>query len=210
MQGEPLFTAVGCASCHTPQYVTGPAEPPLAGRIIHPYSDFLLHDMGSLGDGIVQGMATETEMKTSPLWGVRARAGVGLLHDARATGGSLAQNVLSAIAFHDGEAAVSAAAFAALPIPDQDRVVRFLLSLGREEFDEEGDFDVDDLDWFFLQANNAFTGPGNFFNPDDPAAVADFDQDGDFDLVDFTVMQRAATGNILLAPPEEGDSTTQP
>ena len=197
MPGEALFTAVGCASCHFPQYVTGPAEPPLAGQTVRPYTDFLLHDMGSLGDGIVQGMATETEIKTAPLWGVRARASVGLLHDARATGGSLAQNVLSAIAFHDGEAAASAVAFAALPVPDQDRVVRFLLSLGREEFDEEGDFDVDDLDWFFLNANNLFTGPGPFFTPDDPGAVADFDQDGDFDLVDFMVMQRATTGNIL-------------
>ena len=88
-------------------------------------------------------------------------------------------------------------------------MVRFLLSLGRPEFDEEGDFDVDDLDWVFLQANNLFTGPGSFFTPDDPGAVADFDQDGDFDLVDFTVMQRAMTGNIISEPPEP-DSASSP
>ena len=209
MPGEVLFVSVGCESCHAPTYVTGPSEPPLGGRTIKPYSDFLLHDMGTLGDGIVQGQAMETEARTPPLWGLRSRATIGLLHDGRATGGSLAQNVLSAIAAHDGEAAAAAAAFAALPIPDQDRVVRFLLSLGRPEFDEEGDFDVDDLDWVFLQANNLFTGPGSFFTPDDPGAVADFDQDGDFDLVDFTVMQRAMTGNIISEPPEP-DSASSP
>ena len=209
MPGEALFLSIGCASCHVPQYVTGPSEPPLGNRTIRPYSDFLLHDMGSLGDGIVQGMATETEARTPPLWGMRARAVIGLLHDGRATGGSLAQNVLSAIAAHDGEAAAAAAAFAALPIPDQDRVVRFLLSLGRPEFDEEGDFDVDDLDWFLLEANHLFTGPGSFFTPDDPGAVADFDQDGDFDLVDFMVMQRAMTGNIISEEPES-DSASGP
>ena len=208
MPGEALFTSVGCASCHFPTYVTGPAEAPLGGQTIRPYSDFLLHDMGSLGDGIVQGMATETEARTPPLWGMRSRAVIGLLHDGRATGGSLEQNVLSAIADHDGEAAASAASFAALPVPDQDRVVRFLLSLGRPEFDQEGDFDVDDLDWFFMQSGNMFTGPGSFFTADDPAAVADFDQDGDFDLVDFMVMQRAVTGNIILEPAEAASSPT--
>jgi CxxC motif-containing protein (DUF1111 family) len=201
MPGEALFRSVGCESCHVPTYVTGPAEPPLGGQTIKPYSDFLLHDMGSLGDGIVQGQATENEARTPPLWGLRSRAVIGLLHDGRATGGSLSQNVLSAIADHDGEAAASTAAFVALPIPDQDRVVRFLLSLGRPEFDQEGDFDVDDLDWVFLEANGLFTGPGPFFTPDDPAAVADFDQDGDFDLVDFLVMQRAMTGNIITEEP---------
>jgi cytochrome c551/c552 len=208
MPGEALFTSVGCASCHVSTYVTGPSEPPLGGQTIKPYSDFLLHDMGSLGDGVVQGQASGTEARTPPLWGLRSRATIGLLHDGRATGGSQATNVLNAVAAHDGEAAAAAAAFAALPIPDQDRVVRFLLSLGRPEFDEEGDFDVDDIDWFFLQANNLFTGPGPFFTPDDPAAVADFDQDGDFDLVDFTVMQRAMTGNVIPEP--DSDSAPAP
>lgn len=207
MQGEPLFVTIGCAACHvaTP-YVTGAAEPPLAGQTIKPFSDFLLHDMGSLGDGIVQGDATEVEFRTPSLWGLRARAKIALLHDGRVTGGTLAENVRAAIAAHDGEALASGAAFAALSTADQDRVVRFLLSLGRAEFDEEGDDDVDDLDWFFLEANGRFTGPGSFFTPDDPAAVADFDADGDFDLVDFTVMQRAMTGNIQAGPEQDRPS----
>jgi hypothetical protein len=202
MPGEPLFEAVGCAACHvsTP-YVTGLAENGLGNQTIKPYSDFLIHDMGSLGDGIVQGDATETELRTPPLWGVRARATIGLLHDGRSTGGTLAQNVTSAIGFHDGEALASKNAFNALPVADKDRVIRFVLSLGRAEFDQDGDHDVDDLDWFFFESGGAFTGPGPFFGPDDPPAVADFDQDGDFDLRDFMVMQRAMTGNILIDVP---------
>jgi hypothetical protein len=109
-------------------------------------------------------------------------------------------NVKNAIAAHDGEGLAAANAFAGLATADKDRVVRFLLSLGRAEFDQEGDDDVDDFDWFFLENTGAFTGPGSFFGPDDPQAVADFDQDGDFDLVDFTVMQRAMTGELVGAP----------
>jgi CxxC motif-containing protein (DUF1111 family) len=203
MPGEALFQSIGCTSCHVTAYVTGPAEPPLGGQTIRPYSDFLLHDMGSLGDGIVQGDATENEARTPPLWGLRSRATIGLLHDGRATGGSQDQNVRTAIAAHDGEGLAAATAFAALPLADRDRVVRFLLSLGRPEFDQDGDFDVDELDWFFLESTNSFTGPLPSFTPDDPRAVADFDQDGDFDLVDFTVMQRAMTGNQPSEPNEE-------
>ena len=167
----------------------------LSNKTIRPYSDFLLHDMGtSLGDGIVQGAATENEMRTPPLWGLRTRAEVGLLHDGRATGGTPAENLRDAILAHDGEAAASRDAFVALTPVQQDQLFAFLLSLGRLEFDEEGDHDVDDLDWFFLEVDGHFTGPGAFFTPDHPGAVADFDQDGDFDLADFAVYQRAMTG----------------
>jgi CxxC motif-containing protein (DUF1111 family) len=209
MSGEPIFNAIGCVSCHSTAYVTGPGEAPVAGKTIKPYSDFLLHDMGALGDGIVQGMGTEREMRTPPLWGLRSRATIGLLHDGRSTGGSQAQNVSSAIGFHDGEALASRNAFFALTPADQQRVLSFLLSLGRAEFDEDGDQDVDDIDWAFMQASGYFTGPLPSFNADSPAAVADFDQDGDFDLVDFTVMQRAMTGNVTTDEPA-GDSVSVP
>src|SRR4029453_3575074 len=197
MTGAVVFENVGCAACHVSQpYVTGPAaSPALSGKTIRPYSDFLLHDMGlSLQDGIVQGMATETEFRTPPLWGLRPRAEVGLLHDSRATGGTMAQNLRDAILAHDGEALSSRAAHPALWPAQQDQVGAFLVSLGRVEFDEEGDHDVDAFDWFFLEAAGGFTGPGTSVTPDDPAAVADFDQDGDFDLVDFAGFQRAMTG----------------
>lgn len=62
----------------------------------HPYSDFLLHDMGALGDGISQGDANGREMRTAPLWGVSQRAL--LLHDGRAT------TLEDAIRAHDGQA----------------------------------------------------------------------------------------------------------
>ena len=55
-----------------------------------PYSDFLLHDMGALGDGIAQAGAGQREMRTAPLWGVRVMAK--FLHDGRAT--SLSQAIL--------------------------------------------------------------------------------------------------------------------
>jgi CxxC motif-containing protein (DUF1111 family) len=201
MPGEVIFTNIGCAACHvaTAYTTASNAEPPLAAKTIKPYSDFLLHDMGDLGDGIVQGDATEDEFRTPSLWGLRSRAATALLHDGRVTGGTLQENLLNAIIAHDGEALASATAFNGLTQPQKDQVVRFLLSLGRAEFDEEGDNDVDDFDWFFLENAGYFTGPGAFFGPDNPQAVADFDQDGDFDLVDFTVMQRAMTGQLVTA-----------
>ena len=214
MSGATVFNTVACNSCHvsTP-YVTGPSPAgfaSLAGKTIRPYSDFLLHDMGALGDGIVQGMATESEFRTPPLWGLRPRAEVGLLHDARATGGTITQNVRDAITAHAGEAQASRDAYLALAPAQQDQLVAFLLSLGRVEFDQEADHDVDEFDWFFFEDAGNFSGPGVAFNADSPAAVADFDQDGDFDLVDFAAFQRAMTGDQAafnkLGPPVNAGS----
>lgn len=60
-RGAELFTKIGCATCHVQTIVTGksPASSGGAGlhpdaienRTIHPYSDFLLHNIGT-GDGI--------------------------------------------------------------------------------------------------------------------------------------------------------------
>ena len=206
MTGAVVFNAIGCESCHRATFVTGRSPiTALSNKTIHPYSDFLLHDMGtSLGDGIVQGYATETELKTPPLWGLRSRADIGLLHDGRATGGTPQQNLRDAILAHDGEGQASRDAFVALTPEQQDQLFAFLLSLGRPEFDEEGDHDVDALDWFFLESDANFTGPGAFFTPDHPGAVADFDQDGDFDLADFAVYQRAMTGDDAALADGEG------
>ncbi|HET6180390.1 MAG TPA: di-heme oxidoredictase family protein [Candidatus Sulfotelmatobacter sp.] len=59
--GAEVFTKIGCATCHVDTIVTGksPAAPGGPGlhpdavenRTIHPYSDFLLHNVGT-GDGI--------------------------------------------------------------------------------------------------------------------------------------------------------------
>ena len=84
--GASLFTSIGCASCHTPTITTAPTgtvingtkftvPPALGDKIIHPYSDFMLHDVGT-GDGIIQNGPTSTrfKMRTPPLWGLRTRA----------------------------------------------------------------------------------------------------------------------------------------
>jgi len=195
MTGEALFDSVGCADCHVASFQSGGApEAALSYQTLHPYSDFLLHDMGSLGDGIVQGMGTEREVRTAPLWGLTVRAPIALLHDGRSTGASAENNIRNAIAFHDGEAAVSRNAFNALGSAQRDAVVAFLLSLGQLEFDAEKDNDVDSLDWFFIDFNGWFNGPGSgAVTADSPAAIADVDQDGDVDLVDFGLLQRAMT-----------------
>lgn len=195
MTGETVFNAVGCANCHVASYTTGPApEAALSGKVIHPYSDFLLHDMGSLGDGIVQGMGTEHLMRTSSLWGVAVRAPGGLLHNLSATSGTAQQNIEAAIAAHDGDGSASRAAFAALSSTQKGQLESFLLSLGQLEFDADQSGAVDALDWFFILQSGAFQGPGaHNVTPDSPSAVADVDQDGDIDLVDFGLLQRAMT-----------------
>ena len=196
MSGETVFNAVGCASCHlsTPFVTSALAEPGIANTSLKPYTDFLLHDMGSLGDGIVQGMASETEFRTAPLWGVSFRAPVALLHDGRVSGGSAGQNIDAAILAHDGEGLASRNAYAALSSADKLKLQAFLLSLGRLEFDYENNNNVDEVDWFFLYPLVTGPAPAVPLTADSPGAVADFDQDGDFDLEDFGVLQRAFTG----------------
>lgn len=120
--GEALFFAVGCFSCHAPALQTG-ASPVAALRHVtfFPFSDFLLHDMGSLGDGIEQGQAKGSEMRTAPLWGVRTRAK--LLHDGRAT------TLEAAILAHDGQGGKSRHAFASLGTSAKNQLIAFLKSL---------------------------------------------------------------------------------
>lgn len=94
-RGAQIFAQLGCANCHVPTIVTAPPGTPLHGgtfvvpealgnKIIHPYSDFLLHDVGT-GDGIVQNgpQTTRLKVRTAPLWGLRTRTR--FLHDGRAT-----------------------------------------------------------------------------------------------------------------------------
>ena len=91
----------------------------------HPFSDFLLHDMGSLGDNIGDnGTAGVTEMRTAPLWGLRLMdTHDQLLHDGRAT------SIADAILRHDGQALAARNAFAALGNTQQNNVVAFLNTL---------------------------------------------------------------------------------
>jgi CxxC motif-containing protein (DUF1111 family) len=106
--GDALFHQVGCAVCHVDTIVTAeegtvinggtftvPAA--LASKIIHPFGDFLLHDINT-GDGIVQngGQSTQLKIRTAPLWGVRVHTR--LMHDGES------RTFLEAIMRHGGEA----------------------------------------------------------------------------------------------------------
>ncbi len=106
--GKSLFSAIGCNICHIPSITTAPVgtvfnggkftvTAALGDKIIHPFSDFLLHDVGT-GDGIVQngGQSTRNKMRTPPLWGLRTHSR--LMHDLL----SVTRN--DAILRHFGEA----------------------------------------------------------------------------------------------------------
>jgi len=194
MTGETVFNNIGCADCHlSTAYVTGVApEAALSGISIRPFTDFLVHDMGSMGDGIGEGIVGESEMMTRALWGLGSRDV--MLRDGSATGSDFAGNVTTAILAHDGEGLASSVAFQGLTTTEQNQLMDFLFSLGRAEWDFEHDNDVDAFDWFFVVPD--FSGPLPTFGPDAPGALSDVDEDGDFDLADFSVMQRAFTGNL--------------
>jgi CxxC motif-containing protein (DUF1111 family) len=132
-QGDSLFTQIGCAVCHTRSFTTAPAgtsinqgafivPAALGNKIIHPFSDFALHNVGT-GDGIVQngGQATANQLRTPPLWGVRAR--IRLMHD----GESLTVN--DAILRHAGQATTARNNYNALTTAQKQALIAFVLSL---------------------------------------------------------------------------------
>jgi CxxC motif-containing protein (DUF1111 family) len=86
-----------------------------------PFSDFLLHDMGSLNDGISQAGATGHEMRTAPLWGARIRTS--FLHDGRA------KTLQAAILVHDGQGLAARNNFTNLPRLAQAQLLEFIESL---------------------------------------------------------------------------------
>jgi CxxC motif-containing protein (DUF1111 family) len=120
--GKKLFTSIGCTNCHWATFRTGSAPiGALSHANFHPYSDFLLHDMGSLGDGIQLGDAKGGEFRTAPLWGLSAATEY--LHDGRAA------TIPDAILAHDGQADTARNRFAKLSPQDQAAIVAFLSSL---------------------------------------------------------------------------------
>jgi CxxC motif-containing protein (DUF1111 family) len=131
--GSTLFDQVGCNICHTRNITTAPAGTVINGgafvvpaalgnKIIHPFSDLLLHNVGT-GDGIVQngGQSTANKLRTPPLWGVRTRAR--LMHD----GESLTRT--DAILRHAGEATFVINNFRALSVTQRNQIATFLNSL---------------------------------------------------------------------------------
>lgn len=121
--GETVFKSIGCTNCHTQNWKTAADHPVPAFRniTIQPYSDFLVHDMGSLGDGLPAGSAGPREMRTAPLWGLRFQGQY--LHDGRAG------NLDAAISGHAGQGAASAAAFGRLNSTQRSNLKAFLNSL---------------------------------------------------------------------------------
>jgi hypothetical protein len=120
--GARLFRSVGCQACHTSKFRAFTTLP--SGRRVKVivWSDLLLHDMGpDLADGIVQGQATGSEFRTSPLWGVFWSPPY--LHDGRAP------TLEAAILLHGGEATRARDAFLALPADLRTQLVAFVKSL---------------------------------------------------------------------------------
>ncbi len=136
-RGQELFARAKCDLCHTPTLHTrqnapvllnGTRLPWLASQTIHPYSDFLLHDMGlGLDSQYKSGLAMGNEWRTTPLWGIGLQYTVNghtrFLHDGRA------RNLIEAIMWHGGEGAVSREIFARMSKEDREALVAFLNSL---------------------------------------------------------------------------------
>jgi len=125
--GAIFFAQTGCINCHSAVPFVTPSRPfngVPGGMVFFPFSDFLVHDMGALGDGIGNtgdSVATTRQMRTAPLWG--ARFNTQFLHDGRAL------TIKDAILAHDGQGRAARNAFAALSSSNQNFVVRFVKSL---------------------------------------------------------------------------------
>jgi CxxC motif-containing protein (DUF1111 family) len=148
--GAALFTQAGCAACHVTQMKTGNNHPfaELRNQVIHPYTDLLLHDMGTgLADTLTQGTATPNLWRTQPLWGIGSlayvqesaavNAGPDLPHDplsmpvsnARYLHDGRARSIFEAILWHDGEAQAARLNFEALTTDQRNDILLFLGSL---------------------------------------------------------------------------------
>lgn len=130
LQGEQLFSSASCVKCHTPTLTTSPNHPntELRNQTIHPYTDLLLHDMGTgLADNMGEDAASGSEWRTPPLWGIGLTDGVSggesYLHDGRA------RSLEEAILWHGGEAEASKEAFRTMPVADRAALIKFLKSL---------------------------------------------------------------------------------
>lgn len=132
-EGAQLFHSVGCDICHVSSMTTAAAGTSINGgaflvpealgnKVIHPYSDFLLHDVGT-GDGIVQNgpQSTANKLRTTPLWGLRTRSR--LMHDL------LSATREDAILRHGGEAASVTNNFRGLTGGQKKQLLTFLDSL---------------------------------------------------------------------------------
>ncbi|OPX55551.1 CxxC motif-containing protein, DUF1111 family [Oceanospirillum multiglobuliferum] len=128
--GYQQFNALGCQSCHIEHWQTGQAadRPELSQQSIRPFTDLLLHDMGSeLADQRPEFLANGQEWRTPPLWGIGLNQVVtgqeNYLHDGRA------RTLEEAILWHGGEAQSSREGFKALSLEQRQQLIQFLESL---------------------------------------------------------------------------------
>ena len=140
--GERMFYQAKCHLCHVTTLRTRPRGatllngtelPWLGNQTVHPYSDYLLHDMGSeimgvgLNDNYVSGLARGNEWRTTPLWGIGLQQTVNghtyFLHDGRA------RNVKEAILWHGGEGEASKRLFMKMKKADREALIKFVNSL---------------------------------------------------------------------------------
>ena len=132
-EGQGIFERIGCATCHVSTIVTAPAGTVIDGgaftvpealgnKIIHPYGDFLLHDIET-GDGIVQNPPQDTanKLRTVPLWGLRMHPRH--MHDLKSL------TLEDAIERHGGEAEHVRNRFLELSPKDKQALFTFLNSL---------------------------------------------------------------------------------
>ncbi|HEV2836996.1 MAG TPA: di-heme oxidoredictase family protein [Pyrinomonadaceae bacterium] len=132
-RGDSLFNSVGCNVCHTRNFTTaapgtsingGAFQVPaaLGNKIIHPFSDFALHNIGT-GDGIVQnaGQGSANQLRTAPLWGIRGRNR--LMHEG------LNITIFDSIQLHAGQATTARNNFNALTAAQRNDLIAFVLSL---------------------------------------------------------------------------------
>jgi CxxC motif-containing protein (DUF1111 family) len=128
--GKQIFSSLNCSGCHIPEFTTGESDiSALSYKTFFPYTDLLLHDMGSgLDDNYSEGNAWSNEWKTPALWGLGlSRDSQGgnyfLMHDGRA------HSIEDAILLHGGEAQNSKNAFLNLNSADKQKLIDFLESL---------------------------------------------------------------------------------
>ena len=130
VEGEKIFTQINCVACHKPTVYTGVNTnlPTLSNQRIHPYADFLLHDMGDgLADGRPDFRANGQEWRTATLWGIglfpKTNGTAFYLHDGRA------RTLEEAILWHGGEAEQAKQKFVQLTTTERKSLISFLKSL---------------------------------------------------------------------------------
>ncbi len=128
--GATLFNQINCSGCHRPTMQSGIdlTLSQINNQRIHPYTDLLVHDMGpALADNRPDYLATGTEWRTAPLWGIGlldlANGTPYFLHDGRA------RSFEEAILWHGGEAQKSKQQFMQLNSIQRNQILNFLQSL---------------------------------------------------------------------------------